>query len=79
VAWHDLPTWRDQALRALQGEGPLADALLWNLAAYLWLADLFPSLEAALAQARALLAARSGETHRLQIIHPATDEETARS
>ena len=79
VAWHDLPTWRDQALRALQGEGPLADALLWNLAAYLWLADVFPSQEAALAQARALLAARSGESHRQQMIHPATDEQPARS
>jgi len=79
VAWHDLPTWRDQALRALQGEGPLADALLWNLAAYLWLADVFPSLEAALAQARALLAARSGESHRQQMIQPATEEQPARS
>jgi anthranilate phosphoribosyltransferase len=78
VAWHDLPTWRDQALRALQGEGPLADALLWNLAAYLWLADVFPSQDAALAQARALLAARSGESHRQQLIHPATDEQPAR-
>ncbi len=79
VAWHDLPTWRDQALRALQGEGPLADALLWNLAAYLWLADVFPSQEAALAQARALLAARSGESHRQRMIHPATDDQPARS
>ena len=79
VVWHDLPTWRDQALRALQGEGPLADALLWNLAAYLWLADVFPSQEAALAQARALLAARSGESHRQQMIHAASGEQPARS
>ena len=79
VAWHDLPTWRDQALRALQGEGPLADALLWNLAAYLWLADVFPSQEAALAQARALLAARCGESHRQQMIHAASGEQPARS
>ena len=67
VAWGDLPTWRDQALAALRGEGPLADALLWNLAAYLWLADGFPCLEDALGQARALLTARSGETHRQEM------------
>jgi len=39
----------------------LAGPLLWNLGAYLWLADQIDSLPAALDQARALLAARSGE------------------
>jgi anthranilate phosphoribosyltransferase len=61
VAWQDLATWQEQALAALMGEGPLAQPLLWNLGAYLWLTDQIDSLASALDQARALLAARSGE------------------
>jgi anthranilate phosphoribosyltransferase len=59
--WQSLETWQHDALAALQGEGPLGQALLWNLGACLWLADQFDSLENALEQARALLAARCGE------------------
>lgn len=61
VPWDGLDSWRDQALAALVGEGPLAEALLWNLAALLWLADRFADLPTALEQARALLIARCGE------------------
>jgi anthranilate phosphoribosyltransferase len=61
VPWQNLETWQGQALAALSGEGPLAEALHWNVAAYLWLADLHPSLQQALDQAHALLAARCGE------------------
>ncbi|MEB3361743.1 MAG: anthranilate phosphoribosyltransferase [Synechococcaceae cyanobacterium] len=61
VAWRNLEHWREQALMALQGDGPLADGLLWNVAAYLWQAEALPSLPQALEQARALLTARSGE------------------
>ena len=65
--WTGLETWREQALAALRGSGPLAEALVWNLGAYLWFAGGFQSLEAALDQARALLAARSGEQRRLAL------------
>ena len=61
VTWESLDSWRAQALAALRGEGPLAQPLLWNLAAFLWLADLIADLEGGLAQARALITARSGE------------------
>jgi len=61
VPWHDLERWQSQALAALCGEGPLATALHWNVGAYLWLSDRFPTLEDGLAQAGALLTARSGE------------------
>ncbi|MFO7629141.1 MAG: anthranilate phosphoribosyltransferase [Prochlorococcaceae cyanobacterium] len=67
VAWTDLEAWRLAALAALQGEGPLAQALLWNLGAYLWLSNNFTDLPAGLAQARALLAARCGEQRRQQL------------
>jgi len=61
VAWDSLELWRQQALDALAGEGPLAKPLLWNLGAYLWLAGELDTLASALDQARGLLAARSGE------------------
>ena len=61
VPWRDLDTWREQALAALGGSGPLAEALAWNTAAYLWLGGQLDSLQAALQQARALLVARCGE------------------
>jgi anthranilate phosphoribosyltransferase len=65
--WLGLDPWRTQALEALQGEGPLAEALHWNLGAYLWFAGGFATLAAALTQARALLAARSGERLRREL------------
>ncbi len=67
VAWQNLEIWRDQALAALVGVGPLADALLWNLAVYWWQADRCDCLEAGLEQARGLLAARSGERLRQEL------------
>ncbi|MFM7087472.1 MAG: anthranilate phosphoribosyltransferase [Cyanobium sp.] len=67
VPWSDLETWRQQALAALQGEGPLAEALLWNLAALLWLDGRFRDLTGALDQARALLMARCGERLRQEL------------
>lgn len=74
VPWVNLDTWRQQALDALRGEGPLAKGLLWNLAAYLWLADQFDSLENALNQARALLAAGSGDRLRRRLSGSPKDE-----
>ena len=55
-----LESWRDEALLALAGEGPLAAALHWNLGAYLWFAGLHDDLSEALGQAKALLLARAG-------------------
>jgi anthranilate phosphoribosyltransferase len=68
VTWESLETWREQALAALVGEGPLAPALVWNLGAYLWLADQIDTLEAALNQARGYLNARSGERLRQALV-----------
>ncbi len=67
VAWQSLEVWREQALAALRGEGPLAEALLWNLACLLWQSDQISGLEAALDQARALLLAQAGERLRREM------------
>ena len=40
--------WRAQALAALCGDGPLAPALRWNVAAYLWFGGRFERLDDAL-------------------------------
>ena len=61
TGWQGLESWRRDALAALRGEGAMAQALLWNLGCYLWLADQFTSLESALNQARALQLAQCGE------------------
>jgi anthranilate phosphoribosyltransferase len=58
--WSDLDGWRADGLAALQDEGPLAEPLRWNLAAYLWLAERVPDLPEALERATALLRARAG-------------------
>ena len=62
--WTDLETWREEARAALCGEGPLAEALAWNLAAYLWFAGRVADVAEGLGRARALLLARSGERRR---------------
>lgn len=67
VPWSDLDTWQEQAMAALRGEGPLAEALTWNAGAYLWLSGHIDTLEAALSQARGLLAARCGEGLRTRL------------
>jgi anthranilate phosphoribosyltransferase len=67
VAWQHLEAWQEQAMAALAGEGPLADALRWNLGAYLWFAGVVEDLPAALEQAGALLASRSGEGLRREL------------
>ena len=61
VAWQNLETWQDQGMAALRGEGPLAEALLWNLGCLLWQSDQFSQLSGALEQARGLLLAQAGE------------------
>jgi anthranilate phosphoribosyltransferase len=65
--WTSLETWRQDALAALCGEGPLAEALGWNLAAYLWFAGRVAGLAEGLERARALLLARSGERLRAEL------------
>jgi anthranilate phosphoribosyltransferase len=60
VPFEGVEHWRQLALAALAGDGPLAPALRWNLAAYLWFAGEHPQLGAALEQADALLHAQAG-------------------
>ncbi len=67
VPWRTLETWREQALAALRGEGPLAEGLVWNLGCLLWQSDQFSHLPAALDQARALLLAQAGERLRREL------------
>jgi anthranilate phosphoribosyltransferase len=67
VPWQSLEIWRDQAMAALRGEGPLAEALLWNLGCLLWQSDQHGSLGEGLQQARALLLAQAGERCRREL------------
>jgi anthranilate phosphoribosyltransferase len=60
VPFEGLESWCHQARLALEGEGTLAEALRWNLAAYLWFAGAIGDLSSGLAQAEALLRSRIG-------------------
>jgi anthranilate phosphoribosyltransferase len=53
--WQGLERWQSDALAALAGDGPLAPALLWNLAVQLWQLGHGQDLSEALLRARALL------------------------
>ena len=50
-----LEAWRDQALAALVGEGPLRQGLIWNGGFQLWGTGLATSLAEGVEQAEALL------------------------
>jgi anthranilate phosphoribosyltransferase len=67
LPWSDLNGWRRDALAALLGEGPLAPALLWNLAVLLWLGERAVDLPAALAAAHRLLQSGDGEALRRRL------------
>ena len=53
--WQNLETWREQALAALGGQGPLATALIWNAGAYLWYGGVCQDLAAGVARATDLV------------------------
>lgn len=53
--WSDIDHWQSQAREALNGRGPLADALRWNAAVYLWFAGQVSSLEAGIVQAKTVM------------------------
>ena len=55
MEWTDIDSWHDQALEALNGHGPLSDAVRWNAAAYLWFSGKTDSLEAGIKLAATML------------------------
>ena len=59
-----LEAWRDQALAALVGKGPLRQGLIWNGGFQLWRAGLAATLAEGVEQAEALLAGGTVERWR---------------
>tara|TARA_B100000424_G_scaffold259891_1_gene243189 strand:+ start:36 stop:1106 length:1071 start_codon:yes stop_codon:yes gene_type:complete len=55
MEWTEIESWHDQALEALNGHGPLSDAVRWNAAAYLWFSGRSNSLEAGIKLAETML------------------------
>ena len=53
--WTDIDSWHHQGLEALNGHGPLSDAVRWNAAAYLWFSGKTDSLEAGIKLAETML------------------------
>jgi len=54
-AWTGEEDWRRAAEAALEGNGALANAVIWNAGAYLWFSDRSSSLQEGLDRARRLL------------------------
>ena len=71
IPWSSLETWRKHALAALAGDGPLAQALVWHLGCFLWLADQHPRLAGSMDRARTLVDRRSGEWLRRELLQQA--------
>ncbi len=55
VEWSDLDTWTQQALLALNNEGPLLNALRWNAGVYLWFCGKVNDLDQGIAMADSVL------------------------
>lgn len=64
---HSLAAWREQALDALNGEGPLLESLLWNGGFQLWRSGLAGDLAAGLAEAERLVQEGAVEAIRREI------------
>ncbi len=58
MEWSSLKEWQDHALKALENQGPLKNALRWNAGIYLWFAGIANSLEDGLHQAEACMESR---------------------
>jgi anthranilate phosphoribosyltransferase len=55
TAWTEEQEWRRQAETALEGEGDLAGAVIWNAGTYLWFSDHRSTLREGLECARRML------------------------
>jgi len=79
---HSLAMWREQALDALQGQGPLLESLLWNGGFQLWRSGQAADLAAGLAMAEGLVREGAVEAIRREIRaaleHEAKDDQRAR-
>jgi anthranilate phosphoribosyltransferase len=79
---HSLATWREQALAALNGHGPLLESLLWNGGFQLWRSGLAADLAAGVAAADRLVREGAVEAIRREIrealVHEAKDDQRTR-
>ena len=68
IAWTNLEQWREQAFQALDNQGPLKKALIWNAGSYLWFAGIANSLEAGIAEVDSNLNAGKAKNQLNQLI-----------
>ena len=55
IGFTNLETWKDQAMQALNNEGPLKNPLIWNSGVYLWAAGLTKTIDIGISQAKSLI------------------------
>ena len=55
ISFKNLETWKEQAIQAMNNEGPLKDSLIWNSGVYLWAAGLTKTIDLGISQAKSLI------------------------
>ncbi len=68
IRWEDLDRWRLISMQALNGEGPLAKAVVWNAGIYLWLAKISDSIADGIQKAEVSLTSGSAKATLQQLI-----------
>ncbi len=61
IKWKGIQPWKEEALMALEGKGPLRDILCWNAGIYLWFSGIAKNLNEGISQAESCLTSGSAK------------------
>ncbi len=62
LPFNEIEQWKLDSLQALNGKGPLANALIWNSAVYLWFSEKVKTIDKGIEEVRNLTQSGSVET-----------------
>ncbi len=68
LEFDDIATWRTNSFKALQGEGPLYKALVWNAGIYLWFAGAVQNISIGMKKAEKAIQSGSAKKKLNQLI-----------
>ena len=69
LAWKDIKEWKQFALQALNGEGPLTKALEWNAGIYFFYSGLSSDIQSGIDQAKKIMKSGYALKHLEQLIN----------
>ena len=68
IGFTNIEEWKDQAIQALNNEGPLKKSLIWNSGFYLWATGLTKTIETGITKAQSLIQSDSIKSTLKQLI-----------